>query len=137
MASMCLACMHLSEIFVGGLHGLFCNQDYEHHAHARAQVTTGEEGFFDVDSGQQDADPYGVPSNIVEAGRYWCGFPCSDVLACKAHVVACMPRQFLIAACMRRAANVGQDYSTQSGLPCIDFGGLHLWPENWNTTVML
>lgn len=34
-----------------------------------------------------------------------------------------------------RAAKVGQDYSSQSGLPCIDFGGFHLWPDNWNTEV--
>jgi hypothetical protein len=38
---------------------------------ASAQVTTGEEGFFDLASGQEDADPSGIPSNVISAGRYW------------------------------------------------------------------
>ena len=39
--------------------------------HGDVQVTTGEEGFFDLAYGQQDADPSGIPSNVLSAGRYW------------------------------------------------------------------
>lgn len=36
-----------------------------------AQVTTGEEGFFVVNTALANADPTGIPSNAQSAGRFW------------------------------------------------------------------
>jgi len=70
------------------------------------QVTPGEEGFFGLDSGHADADPSGIPQNVLAAGRYW-------------------------------SAKIGQDFAEQHNFTDIDYGTIHLWPDNWETEVFL
>ena len=43
-----------------------------------AQITPGEEGFFSVGAGLENADPSGVPSNVQAAGR--CALKCLPAL---------------------------------------------------------
>ena len=43
-----------------------------------AQITPGEEGFFALGSGLENADPSGVPSNVQAAGR--CAINCLPAL---------------------------------------------------------
>lgn len=90
-------------------------------------VTSGGEGFWGADNKRADNNPQ-MPASRYE--RSACR-PCSALLDLGSSCMIAHP-------CPRRwATQTGQDFTNNTNAKGVDFGGIHVWPDNWEMCATL